>query len=197
VSWLLEFSDLVLQELDAFLVTSWGHALMVGVLEPLVFGELLDQLNEVSLERCHVKVGVGRNQAKAVGEVVKICLLGDGHGHLVGGCNACFDADSQGGQGTTECRGFAVLNVGGLVYHGTGAVFVCMACGTDAAFGITDDGTDAAAVGLQVNEFGFDAPIGVGFLVAEVEEALVDLHIVLAFDVGGFELVHGFWFRGF
>jgi hypothetical protein len=45
---------------------------------------------------------------------------------------------------------------------------------------------------LQVNEFGFDAPIGVSFLVAEVEEALVDLHIVLPFDVGGFEFVHGF-----
>ena len=64
-------------------------------------------------------------------------------------------------------------------------------CGTDAAFGITDDGTDAAAVGLQVNEFGFDAPACEGWLIAEVEQALVDLNIVLAFDVGGFEFVSG------
>jgi hypothetical protein len=66
-----------------------------------------------------------------------------------------------------------------------------MACGTDAALGITDDGTDAAAVGLKVNEFGFDRPACVGFVVAEEQEALVDLDVVLAFDVGGFELVHG------
>ena len=65
-----------------------------------------------------------------------------------------------------------------------------VACGSDAAFCVTDDGTNAAAVGLQVNEFGFDAPIGVSFLVAEVQEALVDLHIVPPFDVGGFKFVH-------
>ena len=68
---------------------------------------------------------------------------------------------------------------------------MCVSCGSYTAFGITDDGTDAAAVGLQVNEFRFDAPVGVSFLVAEVEQALVDLNVVLAFDVGGFELVHG------
>ena len=74
---------------------------------------------------------------------------------------------------------------------------MCVTCGPDAAFCVTDDGTDAAAVRLKVNEFGFDRPVGVSLLVAEVEEALVDLNVVLPFDVGGFELVHGFWFRGF
>ena len=73
-----------MQELDAFLVAGRGHALVVGILEPLVLGELLDQLHEVSLERSHVKVGVGRNQSKAVAKVVKIGLLGDSHLHLVG-----------------------------------------------------------------------------------------------------------------
>ena len=71
-----------------------------------------------------------------------------------------------------------------------------VACGSDAAFCITDDGLDAAAVGLQVNEVGFNAPTSEGWLVAEVQEALVYLHIVLAFDVGGFEFVHGFRFSG-
>ena len=67
---------------------------------------------------------------------------------------------------------------------------------TDAAFCILDDGTNAATVGLQVNEFRFDRPACVCFVVAEVEEALVDFNVVLAFDVGGFEFVHGFevWF---
>ena len=60
---------------------------------------------------------------------------------------------------------------------------------------VTNYCTNAAAVGLQVNEFGFDAPACVGGFVAEVQEALVDLDILLAFDVGGFELVHGFGFR--
>ena len=62
---------------------------------------------------------------------------------------------------------------------------------TDAAIGITDDSLDAAAVGLQVNEVGFDGPSCEGWLVAEVQEALIDFNIVLAFDVGGFKLVHG------
>jgi hypothetical protein len=72
-----------------------------------------------------------------------------------------------------------------------------VACCPYTAFCVTDDGTDAATVGLQVNEFGFDAPIGVSLLVSEVQEALIDLNVILAFDVGGFEFVHGFWFRGF
>ena len=67
---------------------------------------------------------------------------------------------------------------------------------SDAAIGITDDCLDAAAVGLQVNEVGLNAPTSEGWLVAEVQEALVYLHIVLPFDVGGFEFVHGFGFRG-
>ena len=67
---------------------------------------------------------------------------------------------------------------------------------TDAAFCVTDNGTNAAAVGLQVNEFGFDAPIGVSLFVAEVQEALIDFDVILAFDVGGFEFVHGLGFRG-
>ncbi len=50
---------------------------------------------------------------------------------------------------------------------------------------------DAAAVGLQVNEVGFNGPTRIGWLVAEEQEALVDFNIVLAFDVGGFKLVHG------
>ena len=69
-------------------------------------------------------------------------------------------------------------------------------CGPDAAFCVLDDGTDAAAVGLQVNEFGFDAPTSEGWLVAEVQEALVYFDVILAFDVGGFEYVHGLGFRG-
>jgi hypothetical protein len=44
---------------------------------------------------------------------------------------------------------------------------------------------------LQVNEVGFDWPPCIGGLIAEEQEALVDLDVVLAFDVGGFELVHG------
>ena len=66
-----------------------------------------------------------------------------------------------------------------------------MACCSDAAFCVTDDCLHAAAVGLQVNEFRFDAPTCVGFVVAEVEEALVYFDVILAFDVGGFEFVHG------
>ena len=66
----------------------------------------------------------------------------------------------------------------------------------DAAIGITDDGLDAAAVRLQVNEVGFNAPTSEGWLVAKVQEALVDFNIVLPFDVGGFEFVHGFGFSG-
>ena len=67
-----------------------------------------------------------------------------------------------------------------------------VACCTNAAIGITDDGLDAAAVGLQVNEVGFNGPTSEGWLVAEIEQALVDFNIVLPFDVGGFEFVHGF-----
>ena len=66
----------------------------------------------------------------------------------------------------------------------------------DAAIGITDNGLDAAAVGLQVNEVGLNAPTSEGWLVAEIEQALVDFNIVLPFDVGGFEFVHGWWVRG-
>ena len=66
----------------------------------------------------------------------------------------------------------------------------------DAAFCVLDDGTNAAAVGLQVNEFRFDGPTCVGFIVAEKEQALVYFDVVLAFDGGGFELVHGLGFRG-
>ena len=44
-----------------------------------------------------------------------------------------------------------------------------VACGTDAAFCVFDDGTNAATVRLQVNEFRFDAPPCVGFVVAEEE----------------------------
>ena len=64
----------------------------------------------------------------------------------------------------------------------------------DAAIGITDDCLDAAPIGLEVNEVGFNAPTSEGWLVSEVQEALVDLHIVLPFDVGGFEFVHGLGF---
>jgi hypothetical protein len=63
---------------------------------------------------------------------------------------------------------------------------------TDAAIGIPNDRLDAAAVGLQVNKVGFDGPTCIGWRVAEEEEALVDFNIVLAFDVGCFEYVHGF-----
>jgi hypothetical protein len=63
---------------------------------------------------------------------------------------------------------------------------------TDATFVVPDNCTDAAAVGLQVNEFGFQRPASVGRFVAKVQEALVDFNVVLAFDVGGFEFVHGF-----
>ena len=68
-----------------------------------------------------------------------------------------------------------------------------VARGTDAAIGIPNHGFDAAAVGLQVNEVGFNGPTSKGWLVAEIEQALVDFNIVLAFDVGGFEFVHGWW----
>ena len=69
-----------------------------------------------------------------------------------------------------------------------------MACCTDAAFVVPDDCTDATAVGLQVDEFGFQRPASVGLFVAKVEQALVDFNVLLAFDVGGFESVccHGF-----
>ena len=46
----------------------------------------------------------------------------------------------------------------------------------------------------QVNEVGLNGPTCEGWLVSEVQEALVDLNIVLPFDVGGFEFVHGFGF---
>jgi hypothetical protein len=65
-----------------------------------------------------------------------------------------------------------------------------VACSPEAAFLVTDDGTDATAVGLQVNEFGLNRPACVGWFISEVEEALVDLHIIFSFDVGGFEFVH-------
>ena len=71
-----------------------------------------------------------------------------------------------------------------------------MTRGTDAAIGIPNHGLDAAAVGLQVNKVGFNGPTRIGWLVAEEQEALVDFNIVFAFDVGGFELVHGLGFRG-
>ena len=73
---------------------------------------------------------------------------------------------------------------------------MCVARGTEAAFLVTDDGTNAAAVGLKINEFGFNAPACIGGFISEVEEALVDLDIILPFDVGGFKLVHGFGFSG-
>ena len=66
-----------------------------------------------------------------------------------------------------------------------------MACGPDAAFCVTDYCPDAAVVRLQVYEFGFDRPIGVSLFVSEVQEALVDLNVLFAFDVGGFKFVHG------
>jgi hypothetical protein len=66
-----------------------------------------------------------------------------------------------------------------------------MARSTDAAVGIPNHCLDAAAVGLQVNEVGFNTPTCIGWLVAEKQEALVDFNIVLPFDVGGFKLVHG------
>jgi hypothetical protein len=66
-----------------------------------------------------------------------------------------------------------------------------VARGSDAAIGITNHSLDAAAVGLQVNEVGFNGPTRIGWLVAEEQEALVDFNIVLPFDVGGFEFVHG------
>ena len=62
----------------------------------------------------------------------------------------------------------------------------------DAAIGITDDGLDAAPIWLQVNKVRLNGPTSEGWLVSEVQEALVYLHIVLPFDVGGFEFVHGF-----
>ena len=71
-----------------------------------------------------------------------------------------------------------------------------VASSPDAALCITDYGTNAATVGLQVNEFRFDRPTCVGFIVAEKEQALVYFDVVLAFDVGGFEFVHGLGFRG-
>ena len=62
---------------------------------------------------------------------------------------------------------------------------------TDAAIGITDNGFDAAPIRLQVNEVRLNGPTSEGWLVAEIQEALVDFNIVLPFDVGGFEFVHG------
>ena len=67
-----------------------------------------------------------------------------------------------------------------------------VACGSDAAFCVLDDGTNAAAVRLQVNEFRLNAPTSEGWLVSEVQQALVYFDVILAFDVGGFEFVHGF-----
>ena len=67
-----------------------------------------------------------------------------------------------------------------------------MARCTDATFVVPDNRTDAAAVGLLVNEFGFQRPACIGLFVAEVQEALIDFNVVLPFDVGGFKLVHGF-----
>ena len=69
---------------------------------------------------------------------------------------------------------------------------MCMARCSDAAIGIPNHCLDAAAVGLQVNEVRLNGPTSEGWLVAEIEQALVDFNIVLAFDVGGFKLVHGF-----
>ena len=69
---------------DAFLVPGRGHALVVGILETLVFGELLNERHEVGFKGGHVKVIVCCNQAKAVAQVVKVGLLGYGHLHLVG-----------------------------------------------------------------------------------------------------------------
>ena len=71
-----------------------------------------------------------------------------------------------------------------------------VARGSDAAIGIPNHSLDAAAVGLQVNEVGFNGPTSEGWLVAEIEQALVDFNIVLPFDVGCFEFVHGLGFRG-
>ena len=73
---------------------------------------------------------------------------------------------------------------------------MCVARCPDAAFCVTDYGTNAATVGLQVNEFRFDAPSCVGFVVAEKEQALVYFDVILAFDVSCFEFVHGLGFRG-
>jgi hypothetical protein len=67
-----------------------------------------------------------------------------------------------------------------------------MARSTDATLVVPNDCTDAAAVGLQVDEFGFQRPASVRLFVAEVQEALIDFDVVLPFDVGGFKLVHGF-----
>jgi hypothetical protein len=63
-----------------------------------------------------------------------------------------------------------------------------VACSTDATIGIPNHSLDAAAVGLQVNEVGFNGPTRIGWLVAEEQEALVDFNIVLPFDVGGLNL---------
>jgi hypothetical protein len=62
---------------------------------------------------------------------------------------------------------------------------------SDAAIGIPNHCFDAAAVGLQVNEVGFNGPTCIGWLIAEEQEALIDFNIVLPFDVGCFEFVHG------
>jgi hypothetical protein len=67
-----------------------------------------------------------------------------------------------------------------------------MARSTDATLVVPDDCTDAAAVSVEFYEFGFQRPASVGRFVAEVQEALVDFNVVLSFDVGGFEFVHGF-----
>jgi hypothetical protein len=60
---------------------------------------------------------------------------------------------------------------------------------TDATLVVPDDCTDAAAVSVEFYEFGFQRPASVGRFVAEVQEALIDFNVVLAFDVGGFEFV--------
>ena len=167
---------------------------MVQVLhEPLLLvrWKFLHQLEEVGFESCGGEVVVCRNEAEFVVEVVKVLLLGDSHGHLVRTCDARFNPDTKGGQGTAKGRGFAVFYIGGLVNHAGGAVFMGVARCSDAAIGIPNHSLDAAAVGLQVNEVGFNGPTSEGWLVAEIEQALVDFNIVLAFDVGGFEFVHG------
>ena len=67
-----------------------------------------------------------------------------------------------------------------------------MARSTDATLVVPDDCTDAAAVGLQVKDFGFQRPASVCRCVAEVQEALIDFNVFLPFDVGGCEFVQGF-----
>ena len=67
-----------------------------------------------------------------------------------------------------------------------------VACCPDAAIGITDYCTDAATVGLQVNEFRLNRPSFVSGFLSKVKQALVYFNVILAFDVCGFEFVHGF-----